>query len=598
MAKREKYSELEKWNVKDLYENLDEYTKDYEKLKKDLDIFLKYKGHLLDSAEKLYEFLEFDVEFSKMLEQVYVYAHIKNDEDTSNTKNQTMYQKAFLLYQEYGEATSFVLPEILKSKEEVINNYLKEYPFLKKYEKNLHDLYKYKKYTLSDKEENILSSMSGIMSFPDDAFSILSDADMKFGRVKNDSGKLEELNENNYRKFIESTDRKVRKNAFKRLFKTYGNFKNTFATILAGEVKVNNKIAKIKGYNSALESSLYSNDIPKEIFANLIETVKKNAHYQSKYWKLKRNILNLDSLHLYDTFTPTTKNIVKKYSIEDAKKLILEALNVLGPTYTKDLERAFSDSWIDYCPNTSKRSGAYCTCSYNVHPYVLVNFNGTLNDVSTLSHELGHAMHYYYAQKNQEYQNYGYSIFVAEVASQVNQILLSKYLINKTDNIEEKKYLIDDLIVDFKSTIYRQTMFAEFEYKIHELESNGNILTHEVLSDLYYKLNQEYFGENIVIDKEIKYEWSRIPHFYMNFYVYQYATSYAAAIKIAMDILNKKDKSLEKYLEFLKLGSTKTPVESLKVAGVDMMDKNTLNSAFTYFCDLVNELEILCKEGE
>jgi len=287
---------------------------------------------------------------------------------------------------------------------------------------------------------------------------------------------------------------------------------------------------------------------------------------------------------------------ILKLNEEEAKEVILNALSPLGKTYIEDLTRAFEDRWIDYCPNEGKRNGAYCTAVYNVHPYVLTNFDGTLTSVSTLAHELGHAMHYHYAIANRTYQDYNYTIFVAEVASQVNQILLSKYLIENTRDIEEKKYLIDDLIQDFKSTIYRQTMFADFELSIHEKEAEGEVLTHEMMCELYYDLNRKYYGKNIVVDEEIKYEWERIPHFYTSFYVYQYATSYAASIKIAQDILNKREGAVENYLEFLKLGCTKNPIESLKVAGVDMSKPTPLIEAFAYFEDLVNELDKFYKE--
>ena len=310
---------------------------------------------------------------------------------------------------------------------------------------------------------------------------MLSDADMKFGYIKNEDGKKEELTEKSYRKFIESNNRKVRKDAFNKLFTTYKNFKNTFASLLAAEVRNNNKIAKIRGYSSALNASLYKNDIPVGIYDNLINAVKKNINPLSKYWKLKKEALGINQLHLYDTYAPIIKETNKKYSEEEAKELLNKSLNVLGEDYIKNLNKAFNEKWIDFCPNDGKRNGAYCTACYNVHPYVLLSYDGSLNNVSTLAHELGHAMHYYYAIDTQEFQDYSYSIFVAEVASQVNQILLSKYLIKNAKDKEEKKYLIDDLICDFKATIYRQTMFADFEKSIHELELNGEILTNEIM---------------------------------------------------------------------------------------------------------------------
>lgn len=588
---RKEYNENLKWNVNDLFATITDYEKTYENLEQDLKKFKNYKGRILESADTLLEFLEFDTAFSRNLEQVYIYAHTNNDSDTTDTFYQTMFGKAYKLYEKYAEETAFVTPEILNSSYDVIASFITSNQKLKEYERSLKEIYKYKDYTLSASNEKILSSLSSSFATPDDVYSVLCDADLKFGTIKNAENEDEELTEKSYRKLIESPNREVRKSAFTKLFTTYANFKNTYASLLGSEVKNNNKKAEIRGYKSARFASLYHNDIPEVIYTNLITNVKKNIKPLSDFWKLKKEALGVDKLHLYDTSAPITKEITKKYTEEEAHDLIIKSLSVLGDTYISNLERAFSEKWIDYCPNEGKRNGAYCTACYNVHPYVLLSFDGSLNNVSTLAHELGHAMHYYYAIKNQSYQDYGYSIFVAEVASQVNQILLSKYLISHTNDIEEKKYLIDDLIRDFKATIYRQTMFAEFESTIHELEQKGEVLTHEVLSDLYYGLNLEYYGQNIVVDDLIKYEWERIPHFYMNFYVYQYATAYAAAIKIAMDILDEKENALSNYLEFLKLGCTKTPIESLKVAGVDMTKKETLDSAFNYFLDLVTELK-------
>lgn len=596
MAKlRKDFKENLKWNVQDLYKTEEDYLKDYQFVKEHLKDYSEYQGHLLDNENILYEALSFDNHLSKILERIYVYAHINNDSDTTEVKYQAMYGKAYKLYEEYQEACSFLVPEILKGDRALIEEYIKKNSKLKEYERVLTDIFRLKEYVLSDKEEKILSSLSTTFSIPDQVYSYLTDADMKFGTIKNKDGKKVELNEKTYHEFIESNDRSERKQAFTKLLTTYGNFKNTYANLLASEVNNNNKIAQIRGYKSAREASLYQNEIPEEIYDFLIDTVKKNVAPLSKFWKIKSKALGFNKLHIYDTNTAMSRGITKKYSEKEAEELLYQALNVLGDNYINDLKQAFQQRWIDFCPNDGKRNGAYCTACYSFHPYVLLSYNGTLENVSTLAHELGHAMHYYYAIQNQSYQDYGYSIFVAEVASQVNQILLSKYLISKTDNVEEKIYLIDDLIRDFKATIYRQTMFADFEKTIHEAQQKGEVLTHEYLCSTYYKLNQEYMGENIVIDELIQYEWERIPHFYMNFYVYQYATAYAAAIKIAMDIFNHKDGAKEKYLEFLKLGCTKTPVDSLKVAGVDMTQKETLNDAFAYFDDLVNELKELYK---
>ena len=594
---RKDFKEELKWNVKDLYHSLDDYEKDYHYIQEHLKDYAKYQGHILDSENILYEVLSFDYKMSEMLERVYVYAHINNDSDTTDVKYQAMFGKAYKLYEEYNEATSFLVPEILKGSWELIEKYINKNPKLKEYERVLKNIFRMKKYVLSDKEEKILSSLSTTFSTPDNVYSYLTDADMKFGTIKDQFGKKHELNERTYHEFIESNDRRLRKQAFTKLLSTYGEFKNAYASLLASEVNNNNKVAQIRGYKSAREASLYGNEIPVSIYDNLISTVKKNIAPLSKFWKIKKEALGVSKLHLYDTYTALTNMSTKKYTEKEAEELLYQALSVLGDGYIHDLKKAFGERWIDFCPNDGKRNGAYCTACYSVHPYVLLSYNGTLENVSTLAHELGHAMHYYYAIKNQSYQDYGYSIFVAEVASQVNQILLSKYLLQHTDDIDEKKYLLDDLIRDFKATIYRQTMFADFEKTIHEADQNGEVLTHEYLCNTYYRLNKEYMGKNVVVDEVVKYEWERIPHFYMNFYVYQYATAYAAAIKIAMDILDGKEDARDNYLAFLKLGCTKNPIDSLKVAGVDMTKEETLNDAFMYFNGLVNELEELYQVG-
>lgn len=593
---RASYNKDLKWNVDDLYETEEAFFAQFKELEKRIEDYEKYRGHILDSAKNLYEFLVFDTENEKMLEQLYVYAHIQNDQDMTNTKFQEMESKTYKLYLKSAEKTSFVVPELLKSSLELILGYIDEEPGLLEYKRMLEELFKFKDHTLSEQEEQILSSVRGAFNTPDEVYSLLTDADMKFPKTLDEDGNMIELTEKNYPKLLRSKDRKVRSGAFKNLLETFGKFKNTYAALLSNNVQNDNRIAHLRKYESSLQASLYANDVPMEIYHNLLDTVKKNVDPLSKFWKLKRRSLGVDELHIYDTYAPLVESIDKKYTEEEAKEVILNALSPLGKTYIEDLTRAFEDRWIDYCPNEGKRNGAYCTAVYNVHPYVLTNFDGTLTSVSTLAHELGHAMHYHYAIANRTYQDYNYTIFVAEVASQVNQILLSKYLIENTRDIEEKKYLIDDLIQDFKSTIYRQTMFADFELSIHEKEAEGEVLTHEMMCELYYDLNRKYYGKNIVVDEAIKYEWERIPHFYTSFYVYQYATSYAASIKIAQDILNKREGAVENYLEFLKLGCTKNPIESLKVAGVDMSKPTPLIEAFAYFEDLVNELDKFYKE--
>ncbi len=588
---RSSYADELKWKITDLYATSDDYERDYGDVEKSLSKYDKFKGHILDDAESLLKFLQFDEEVSKKVERIYVYSLLQNDQDTRDTKAQVTYDRAVRLYEKCGEASSFVMPELMGSDYGVVEKFLSENADLKPYERSLKEIYRMKRHVLSDVEEKVLSSLSSTFESSNEVFSFLTDADLKFGKVKGEDGEPIELTEKTYHKLSASSNREVRKNAFTRLYEVYSGFKNTYAKLLASEVNANNKLASIRGYDSALEASLYGNDIPKSIIENLIRTVKKNVAPLSKYWNIKRELLGVNELHLYDTGAPSSKGIDRTYTFPEARELIEDTLSVLGDEYVAIIRKAFSEGWIDSPANDGKRNGAYCTKCYGVHPYVLLSFDGTLESVSTLIHELGHAMHDYYAMSNQSYRDHGYSIFVAEVASQVNQILLSKHLIDKAESAEERAYLIDDLIQDFKAAVYRQTMFADFECRIHEMSSAGETLTHEVLSDLYYELNLEYFGENIVVDEAIKYEWERIPHFYMNFYVYQYATAYAAAIIIAKNILEGKVGAIENYLEFLKLGSTKSPVESLKVAGVDMESETVLASAFEYFDELVRELQ-------
>ncbi len=588
---RGSFSDDLKWNTNDLYHSRDDFERDYALAEKKIKEYEKFKGHVLDDAATLLEMLDLDEEICMMLDRIYIYAHTLNDQDTRNTECQTLYDRAVRLYEKVGEASSYIVPELIKKDYSVVEEFIGEEAKLKHYELVLKNIFRKKKYVLSDIEEQLISNLTSVFSVPDDVYSLLSDADMKFGKVKDENGEEIELNEQTYHRLIMSFDRDTRRGAFQRLYEVYGKFKNTFAKLLASEVNVNNKIAKIRGYNSALEASLYGNDVPKSIIDNLIATVKKNVAPLSKYWVLKSRLLGVDELHLYDTLAPTNKESNKKYTYEEAKETILETVELLGEDYTAGIKRAFEEGWVDSVSNDGKRGGAYCTACYGVHPYVLLSFDGTLSSVSTLIHELGHAMHYHYAMSNQSFQDFDYSIFVAEVASQVNQILLTMKLIEKSCDPQEKIYLLNELATDFKSSIYRQTMFADYEVSIHEMAEKGEVLTHEVLEDLYFKLNKEYNGENIVIDDEIRYEWERVPHFYMNFYVYQYATAYAASIIIAKNLLARKPGALESYLEFLKLGKTKTPVESLKVAGVDMESEKTLEEAFEYFDDIVRQLE-------
>jgi len=590
--KRESFKEDYKWNTKDLYENDIACEKDLNEIESELKEYQKFKGKILDNANNLLDLLELDTNVAKKMEKTFIYAHINNDANTMDTNYQELFGKAKNIYTKYLEASSYIIPELLQSDYDKVDKYIQENKELKKYERNLKEIFRNKEHVLSSEVEACLSSLAKLMDAPDEIMGALTDSDFKFNNILVD-GEEVELTESNYSVYLRHPDRNVRKMAFESLYKTYENFKTTLATILRNEVDKNVVKAKLRKFDSALEASLFNNEIDKSVYINLIDSVHKNLNSLYKYWDLKRKLLNLDELHIYDTYADVSEDSDSTYSFDDAQKLVLKAVEPLGEVYQKDIVKSFTDRWIDSCNNEGKRGGAYCTACYSVHPYVLMSYEGLLNDVSTLAHELGHAMHYYYACKFQNFQDYGYSIFVAEVASQVNEILLCRYLLDNSSSIKEKIKIIDDLLQKFKSTIFRQTMFAEFELYIHEFAENGGILTSQNMCDKYYELNKLYFGDNVIVDEKIKYEWERIPHFYMNFYVYQYATGFAAAVKIANEIYRGNVETRDKYLEFLKLGCTKNPIESLKVAGVDMTSSEVLDDAMNFMDELIEQYKLL-----
>ncbi len=594
MAKERKdFNDAYKWNTKDIYQKDEIALKDIKSLEKKIKEYKKFKGHILDSAENLFELLEFDEKIGIKLEKIFIYAHINNDADTLNVKYQKLYGLAKNLFTKYLEESSFITPEFLQKDEKLVLNYIKECPKLKKYKRILKDVYRNKKHVLNSEVEKALGAYAKLMDAPDEIMSSLSDSDFKFDNIIVDN-KSVELNESNYSTYIRSEDRKIRKQAFYSLYKTYGNFKTTISAILRNEVEKNVANAKLRNYKNTLEASLFHDEIKPSVYYNLITSVHKNLPSLYKYWNLKKKILKLDEMHLYDTYTEIKlSESNKKYTFEEAEKLVLNIVKPLGDTYVNDITKAFTNHWIDSCNNVGKRGGAYCTSCYTVHPYVLMSFEGNLNDVSTLAHELGHAMHYYYACQNQNFIDYNYSIFVAEVASQVNEILLSRYLLDHSNDVLEKIHLIDDLLQKYKASIFRQTMFAEFELFIHEYAENGGILTSDVMNDKYLELNKLYFGKDVIVDDEIKYEWERIPHFYNNYYVYQYATGFAAAINIANKIYDGDIEARDKYLKFLKLGCTKNPVLSLKVAGIDIESEEVMDNAIVFMDKLINQYQDL-----
>lgn len=597
MAQKQKTrSEIDKnyqWDLSTIYGSIDEWNKEYISTKDKLPSLTKYKGSLLKDANTLLEFLNLDTEINRKLDKLFSYAHLLNDEDTTNTKNQELFGKIVNLNNEYSKITTFVKPELLKSNYEQIKAFYKDLPELKEYEVLLEEIYRYKEHTLDEREERIVAELNKSLSSPSEIFEKLTDADMKFPDIVDEKGNSVEFTESNYSIFIRSKDRRVRKDAFNILHNTYGKYKNTLSETYASLVDVEVALSKIYNFESAIKMSLFDDNIDVSVYDNLVKTVNENLKELYKYYDLRKKILNLDEQHLYDTYVSLVEDDNKNYTFSEAKDLVLKALSVLGDDYVEILNKAFDEKWIDVFNNVGKRSGAYSSGCYDTNPFILLNFEGKLDDVSTLSHELGHSVHSYFSREFNSYQNASYKIFVAEVASTVNELLLNNYMLKNTSDKNEKLSILNKQLELFKSTIFRQTMFAEFERDMHALVEQNGVLTNEVLCDAYYKLVKKYFGDSVYIDEAIKYEWSRIPHFYYNFYVYKYATGLSAAAFIASQILSGNKEYIEKYKNFLKLGGSMYPIDELKQIDIDMTKKEVVESAIEMFKNTLEEFEKL-----
>ncbi len=593
MKNRKEIDAKYKIDLSDIFKNIDEFNDELKKLNKDVIKISKFKKHIMESPKKLYDLLLLKENLETRFESVYVYASTNRDCDLSDSIYGECYGKVMQLYSKFSGLTSFIIPEILETDYSIAKNYMDTYEDLKKFKIYLNEIYRNKKHILSKDAEEVIAKLTNTFSFPSEITETLRDVDLKFDNIKDEEGKEIELTEANHNIYFESKNREVRKNAFEVFYKGYESIIDTSSIALSSEVSKNNILSDIRKFKSSLEKELFENEVDLKVYHSLIENVSSKMKLFYKHNNLLKETLKLKELHMYDLNAPITDKEIKNYTFDEGRALVEESLLILGEEYSKLIQKAFNENWIDVYPTKNKRSGGYCNCSYNEHPVVMINYTDKYEDVSTLTHELGHAMHYQYALDNNNYTNYHYSIFVAEVASQVNEILLFKSLMNKDTSKEEKIKLLNDFLKRFKSTVNRQTMFAEFELKIHEDEKNGEVLTKEYLNNTYYNLVKKYFGKDVIIDDAIKYEWSRIPHFYYKFYVYQYATGFISAVKIADDIWNKKPDAKEKYLEFLKLGCTKDPVSSLKVAGVDITNKKAYATAFKVYENALNEFEKL-----
>ena len=576
-----------KWDLTTIYKTDEDFYKDIENAKKIIDEMYSYKGKIFKTKNNLIKYLKNDENLSLLLNKILTYGIRKHDEDTTNSKYQEMYQVVENIYNVAGEKTSSFRPEFLKVDKKTINEYLKD-KYLSKYKKIFDDLSRYKEHTLTDNEEEMLSKLALTFSASENTFSMLNDADIKFPTIIDEEGNEVELTNSNYSLFIHSTNRRVREDAFKKFHNKYASLKNTLASTFLGHVNTNIALSKIKKYISVRESLLFIDKIPISVYDNLISTVKSRKDVINNYFSLIKEELNLEELHRYDIYADFTKESNNKYTVNEAKNIIFDALSVLGNDYKSKLSRAFDERWIDFMPNKGKRGGAYSSGGYGTNAFILTSFEGRYNDVSTLAHELGHSMHTTYSCENQDIIYSKYRIFVAEVASTTNELLLAKYMLKNSSSKEEKLSILQNLLNLYYATLLRQTMFCEFERDIYDLREKDIPVTHETLENKYFDLCKDYFGDNVVLDEELKYEWSRIPHFYYNFYVYKYATSLAASNYISSHIL--ADKSYrDKYIKFLSSGSSLDPLDELKIVDVDLNDSNVINEAMDEFNSYIDE---------
>ncbi|PVE68014.1 oligoendopeptidase F [Priestia megaterium] len=584
------------WKLEDIFASDDAWEKEFEEVKALIPQMEKFKGKLGESAQTLYDALQEQDELTMRVSKLYTYAHMRYDQDTTNSFYQGLNDRIKTLYTQIASALSYVTPEILSIEESKIKQYMAEHKELKLYAHALDEITRERPHILSESEEALLAQASEMLGSSSNTFGMLNNADLEFPSIKDENGEEVEITHGRYIRFLESSDRRVREEAFKAVYETYGKFKNTFASTLSGTVKKDNFSARVRHYNSARHSALSTNNIPEEVYDNLVKTVNDNLHLLHRYIDLRKKVLGIEELHMYDLYTPLVKDVKMEVTYEEAKDYILKGLKPLGEDYLNVLKEGFENRWVDVHENKGKRSGAYSSGTYGTNPYILMNWQDNVNNLFTLAHEFGHSVHSYYTRKTQPYPYGDYSIFVAEVASTCNEALLNDYLLKTIDDEKQRLYLLNHYLEGFRGTVFRQTMFAEFEHDVHVRAQNGEPLTPELLTKLYYDLNKKYFGDNLVIDEEIGLEWARIPHFYYNYYVYQYATGFSAAAALSKQILEEGDAAVERYVGFLKSGSSDYPIEVLKKAGVDMTTSQPIEEALAVFEEKLTEMERLLNQ--
>lgn len=593
LPKRSEVPTENRWKLEDLFENQSAWDKTYDELK----VMKKKASELegkLNTAENIKAVFTLEDKLSLEIERLYVYAHLNHDEDTTNSTYQALVQKAKKLSVEISEALSYITPEILSLPEQELDQLI-DHPDLAPYKFTLQEIKREKAHVLSKTEEALLAQVGNLSQAPQQIFGMINNADIKFPKIQDENGNEVELTHGSYIQFLENPNRDVRRRAFKAIYETYGKQKNTIAATLNANVNKNIFYSQVRKYPSVLEMALYGDNIPKEVYTNLIDTIHESLPLLQRYMKLRKKLLGVDELHMYDLFAPLVEEYKWDITYDEAKKMVEEALKPLGENYLTALREGFDNRWIDVYENEGKRTGAYSWGAYGTHPYVLLNHNENLNSMFTLAHEMGHALHSYFSDENLDYRDAQYTIFLAEVASTTNEALLMDYLLKKSTDPKQKLYLLTYYADQFRTTVFRQTMFAEFEKIIHERAEAGISLTPQELSSIYYDLNVKYHGEQMAVDKEIEMEWARIPHFYNSFYVYKYATGFSAATSFSKKILEEGKPAVDRYLSFLKSGGSDYSINILKKAGLDMSSPQPIRDAMKIFEELIEQMENLTK---
>ncbi|WP_240419070.1 oligoendopeptidase F [Paenibacillus periandrae] len=583
----------QRWKLEDIFPNQQAWDTEYKEVKEALQQISEFQGKLNKPAV-IKQCFELEDKISIHMERLYVYANMKHHEDTAEPTYQALSDKAKKLSVESGEALSFISPEILSLSDDELQK-LVSHPELSFYKRTLTEMIREKQHILSKSEEALLAQVGNLSQAPSTIFSMLNNADLKFPKVKNEHGEEIELTQGRYIQFLESRNRDVRKNAFKTMYDTYSKNKNTIGATLSANISKDIFYSKVRKYPSALEASLYGDNINKEVYTNLIDTIHESLPLMHRYMELRKKLLKVDELHMYDLFAPLVDEYKMDITYEQAQGMVKESLKPLGQDYLNILQEGFDKHWIDIYENEGKRSGAYSWGAYGTHPYVLLNHKDNLNSMFTLTHEMGHAIHSYLSDENQEYRYAQYTIFLAEVASTLNEALLMDYMLKKSTDPKEKMYLLTYYMDQFRTTVFRQTMFAEFEKITHEKAEQGEALTPQELSKIYYDLNLKYYGKGMVVDQDIEIEWARIPHFYNSFYVYKYATGFSAATSFAKQILEEGQPAVDRYLGFLKSGGSDYSINILQRAGVDMSTPEPIKQAMDVFKSLLDQMEQLTK---